>query len=390
MNWEKVKLGDHINILSGFAFDSKFFNESEGAPLVRIRDVGKNSSETYYNGMFDPKYVLSNGDLLVSMDGEFRIAEWNGGNALLNQRVCKIIPKNNSLDKDFLKYLMPFELKQIEQRTSFVTVKHLSVKDINAIEIPLPSLSTQKQIVKILEKADDLRKKDLLIMTQYDELLPSIFHDLFGSPIKNEKGWEKKSLGLLIEKKEDLVDGPFGSSVNTKLDYIDKGEIPVVRTKNVSNFLFVERDLKFMTREKYETIKRSQVLPDDIILTKVGTIGNVCFFPMHLKEGVLSTTGSCRIRPNEKIVNKQFLAFTLYLLRDFLNAMASEGVQPFLNMSHIKSIPIILPSITLQNKFASIFLNIQDQQQQIKQQINQSEALFQTLLQKAFKGELIK
>jgi type I restriction enzyme S subunit len=97
----------------------------------------------------------------------------------------------------------------------------------------------------------------------------------------------------LIPAKGAIVDGPFGSSVNTKVDYIDEAEIPVIRTKNVSiNGEFIKDDLKFMRRDKYETILRSNVKPGDIILTKVGTIGNLCIFPNDFEEAVLSTTGS--------------------------------------------------------------------------------------------------
>jgi len=141
MHWEKVKLGDQIEILSGFAFESQRFNGDIGTPLIRIRDVGRDFSETYYDGDFDTKFLIQVGDLLVAMDGEFRVSEWKGANALLNQRVCKVTPRNTKkLDKRYLLYFLPFELKKIEDRTAFVTVKHLSVKDINSISIPLPPL----------------------------------------------------------------------------------------------------------------------------------------------------------------------------------------------------------------------------------------------------------
>lgn len=82
MNWKKVRLGDYINVISGFAFDSQLFNsEKLGMPLVRIRDVGKNSTETYFNSTYREEFVINDGNILVSMDGEFRIAEWKGGKA---------------------------------------------------------------------------------------------------------------------------------------------------------------------------------------------------------------------------------------------------------------------------------------------------------------------
>ena len=122
-------LGEHIKILSGYAFKSKEFNENgHGIPLVRIRDVGKKKSNTFYSGEYSEEYLLDNGDFLIGMDGDFRLAKWQGGKALLNQRVCKIMSKESSLSKEYMYYMVPRELKKIEDTTSFATVKHLSVK----------------------------------------------------------------------------------------------------------------------------------------------------------------------------------------------------------------------------------------------------------------------
>ena len=131
-------LGEHIEILSGYAFKSKEFNnDGHGIPVVRIRDVGKKKSNTFYDGEYSKVYLLDNGDLLIGMDGDFRLAKWQGGKALLNQRVCKITPRESSLNKEYMYYLLPRELKKIEDTTSFATVKHLSVKKIKDIKIHL-------------------------------------------------------------------------------------------------------------------------------------------------------------------------------------------------------------------------------------------------------------
>ena len=133
MSWKIKRLGSIIEILSGFAFDSKLFNDNKGLPLIRIRDIKRSYSETFYSGDFHEKYVVKRGDVLIGMDGEFNIAEWNGINALLNQRVCKIASYDtNIIDKRYLLYFLPMKLREIEDKTSFVTVKHLSVNDIIA------------------------------------------------------------------------------------------------------------------------------------------------------------------------------------------------------------------------------------------------------------------
>ncbi|HAN4802077.1 TPA: restriction endonuclease, partial [Escherichia coli] len=101
-----VTLGKHIDILSGCAFPSSGFNRNNGVPLIRIRDILSGKTETYYEGSYDLKYLIKKGDLLVGMDGDFNREYWKGTDALLNQRVCKITPNPETLDKNFLYHFL--------------------------------------------------------------------------------------------------------------------------------------------------------------------------------------------------------------------------------------------------------------------------------------------
>ena len=123
------RLADICYFQYGYAFDSKCFTEDLSYPqLVRIRDVKRGYSETYYSGNYPEEYILSEGDLLIGMDGEFNIARWKCSGALLNQRVCKLTTKVGT-NEEYLRFAMLKSLKEIEQRTAFVTVKHLSAKE---------------------------------------------------------------------------------------------------------------------------------------------------------------------------------------------------------------------------------------------------------------------
>jgi type I restriction enzyme, S subunit len=162
LDWSEVALGDITELLSGFAFKSAQFGDEIGLPVVRIRDVKRGYSETYFDGEYDPKYIIDDGDLLIGMDGEFNRETWSGGQALLNQRVCKLEADQNSLDQRYLHHFLPQALKEIERGTSFATVKHISAKQIRAIRIPLPPLETQLKfasLVKLVEQ-DTSRYKE--------------------------------------------------------------------------------------------------------------------------------------------------------------------------------------------------------------------------------------
>ena len=96
-------LGELCRVFSGYAFRSEWFNtDSKGVPIVRIRDVNSGFSNTFYSGKFDDRWLVANGDILVGMDGDFRVTRWTHGRALLNQRVCRIEDFDASILPDFV------------------------------------------------------------------------------------------------------------------------------------------------------------------------------------------------------------------------------------------------------------------------------------------------
>lgn len=175
------QLGDYVHILSGFAFKSSLFNsEGRGLPLVRIRDVIPGRSETYYDGPYEPRFLVHDNDLLIGMDGEFNVAAWKGGEALLNQRVCRVsVASPEHLDPGYLRHLLPAELKRLEDQTPFATVKHLSVNRLRSIEVTLPPIWEQRRIAAILDRADALWDNRRAALDRLGELRQSIFNDTF-------------------------------------------------------------------------------------------------------------------------------------------------------------------------------------------------------------------
>jgi type I restriction enzyme S subunit len=150
--WGRVLLGDIAKIQNGFPFKSSQFTKDKGMPLIRIRDVGSDSTDTNYVGEYDPAFIVDAGDLLIGMDGDFNCARWRGPKGLLNQRVCRVILKSDIYHPKLLDYALPGYLKAINDMTSSVTVKHLSSKSIAEIPLPLPPMEQQKRIVAEIEK----------------------------------------------------------------------------------------------------------------------------------------------------------------------------------------------------------------------------------------------
>lgn len=159
-HWIIRRLGDFTKLMNGFPFESDGFNSTEGVRLVRIRDLVPGCTETYYRGPNGHEALINNGDVLIGMDGDFNVAWWTGGAAVLNQRLCSLRPKDG-LDKRFMYYWLSFPLKAINYLTYSTTVKHLSSSDVTKLRYAQPHLMEQSQIVAFLDR--ETAKIDALI-----------------------------------------------------------------------------------------------------------------------------------------------------------------------------------------------------------------------------------
>ncbi|SDE47611.1 restriction endonuclease subunit S [Belnapia rosea] len=153
-HWRWARLIEIAKPAYGFAFSSARFNsERRGMPLIRIRDIASMDTEAYFDGNFESEYIVKTGDYLVGMDGDFNLRRWRGPDALLNQRVMRINGWRCGITSEYVRLPLQFVLDHLHGLTSQTTVKHLSAKQVNGIEIPLPPLAEQHRIVA---KVDEL------------------------------------------------------------------------------------------------------------------------------------------------------------------------------------------------------------------------------------------
>ncbi len=180
-NWEELHIGNEINILSGYPFDSKKFNtDKEGKPLIRIRDILESSINTYFSGSYSDAFLIKKGDILVGMDGDFHVAKWNNIDALLNQRILKVHQKKDAkIDIDYFYYFLQPFLKKVHDITAATTVKHLSTFDIIKAKKPFPEVKHQQKIAKILNTIDAVIEKTEQVITKYQDIKKGMMHDLF-------------------------------------------------------------------------------------------------------------------------------------------------------------------------------------------------------------------
>lgn len=153
--WVEKKLGDRLKFQCGAPFQSLFFNEEHlGMRLIKNRDLKSDDQIYYYNGTYTDDYVVHNGDLLIGMDGDFMPNIWTKGDALLNQRVGRILSQNWNLR--YLYYTLKEPLLKKQEGTGATTVKHLSHSDIESMRVFMTvDINEQKAIASVLTSMDN-------------------------------------------------------------------------------------------------------------------------------------------------------------------------------------------------------------------------------------------
>nr|WP_232098579.1 restriction endonuclease subunit S [Serratia ureilytica] len=368
--------------MSGFAFKSNYFGDS-GIPLVRIRDVMRGFSETYYSGEYDEQFVVNNNDILIGMDGDFNIAKWAGGEALLNQRVCRIIPDLSVVDADYLFYFLPLKLREIWDETAFVTVKHLSVKKINDIDIPLPELSIQKDISAMLRVSDSLRNQSKKIESDLNALSQAVFLDMFGDP--------------LIPNQNNSI--PFGNI----LDEIESGWSPRCEDKAASEGNWGVLKLSSVTKGTYQETENKQLPTHLVPRPKVEVKnGDLLFTRKNTKELVAAVSYVRKTRPKLMLsdlifrfklkstekVSKVYLygLFSNQAFRENVQSLASgaAGSMPNISKAKLWSLNIPLPSYQEQVRYESIIFALWDELDLLHIVQKEYMNLFDTLMQRSF------
>ncbi len=181
--WSWVRIADVAFSQAGFAFKSNAFNEArQGLPLIRIRDVGSNDPATFYLGDYRDEFIVEPGDWLISMDGEFRVREWLGPSALLNQRVSRLMFYGVDLFQPFVTAALQFKLSELQGVKAYTTVDHLSGGQIASSVIALPPLAEQSRIVtrveELMQVCDALEASGQLEAQQHAQLVSTLLGTL--------------------------------------------------------------------------------------------------------------------------------------------------------------------------------------------------------------------
>ena len=366
-----TKLIEVCDVQYGYPFDSKLFSESDGMPLIRIRDVVRGYSETFTTEDYKPEYVVHKGDILIGMDGEFNNAKWGDIPALLNQRVCRIFPKE-TVDSDYIFHALPKALKEIENRTAFVTVKHLSAKEINKITIPVPSLEKQRQIAAILNTLQSIITHRKQQLAKLDELVKARFVEMFEdgtSPLK-----------MVEELCSNIVDCP-----HTTPKYEGELKNPAIRTSEIKKGFISWDSMRYVSDEEYEErISRLRPEAGDIVYGREGTFGNAAVLP----EGYKFCLGQrvMLLRPDYTKCTSEYLLHAVISDDVYRQAVDKNNASTVahVNVKDVKQFKIPSPSMEKQNRFSVFIKQTNKSKVAVQKALDEAQLLFDSLMQEYF------
>ncbi|MGU8210203.1 restriction endonuclease subunit S [Clostridium perfringens] len=389
------KIKEVCTISGGYAFKSNDFTR-QGIPIIRIGDISGNkvkiSSGTVFFEEYNEKlnkFIIEKGDILVALSGattgKFGIYD-EEIQALLNQRVAKISPKENINNKYLYHYMNKLQ-NIIYNKALGCAQPNISPNEIGEIEIYVPSRLEQDKISDVLDIAKDLIDKRKKQIEELDLLVKSKFIEMFGNPSTNSKGW------ILDKLSNCLINIENGKSFICE-NYKRKGEYPaILKLSAVTYGVYNQFENKALIDE-FSFVEKVEVKKSDLLFTRKNTpeLVGMSAYVYETEPSLMMPDLIFRLNTNENI-NKIFLWKLINhdLFREKIKALSNGSAKSMSNISkqRLMELKIPVPPIELQNKFADFVKQVDKLKFEMEKSLKELEDNFNSLMQKAFKGEIL-
>lgn len=296
--------------------------------------------------------------------------------ATTNQAIAGITITNSNVSLEYIYYYLKSIKEKVINEGRGVAQNNINLSILRNIEIPIPQLQQQEKIVKVLDLSSNLIEKQKELLKNYDLFLKSKFIEMFGDPIKNPMGFKIEKLGNVIKLDAKMVHPnipEYENLLHIGPDRIEKNTGKLLPALTVKEEMLISK--KFFFTNEY--ILYSKIRP---YLNKVAmpNFSGLCSADMY------------PVKPIEEKVNRAYLwklLLSTYFIK-YTETLPDRASIPKLNKKELVEFSFPLPPIELQNKFASIVEKIETIKEKEKQKLKQLEDLHNSMMQKAFKGEI--
>lgn len=362
--WKKVKLGDVCSLYQPKTIPTKELKDDMPYYVYGANGIiGKYHS---YNHIDSEIAIACRGATCGTVNITLP-KSWITGNAM----VAHI--ESNELSFKYLFYaLSNANMKNVITGAAQPQITRSNLKDL---EIPLPPMEEQKKIAARLDAVSDLLAKQKQLLSEQDNLIQSTFYDMFGDPIKNNKGWK-------IEKLGNLFSVSSGGTPDTKnKEYWENGDISWIGSNLCQNVILTKNDGKFITQKGLENSSAKIISAGSVLIALVGaTIGKTALLTFE-------TTTNQNIAAIDVVKNDNFSSYFIFYLiqalyQEFLNI--GSGKFKMANLTFVRNLKIPIPPLELQEKFATIVKQIESEKSKIKSAIAETQTLFNALMAEYF------
>ena len=371
--WEYKKLGEVCDITMGQSPDGNSINETNGVEFHQgktcfgERFLGV--SPLYSNA---PTKLAEAHSVLLCVRAPVGYPNITDRKICIGRGLCALYAKRE-IDNTFLYYSLLGKQSYFEKNATGSTFKAISSKTVSNTTLSIPPKFTQLAIVSELDKINKLIRLKKEQLKDFDNLAQSLFYEMFGDPMENEKGWEVKKLG-------DISSIGTGSTPNRKnKDFYKNGTYPWVKSTEVCNLPIYSVE-EYITEEALKNSNCTLYPPNTILMAMYGqgkTRGQIGL----LKIEACTNQAVAAIMPTKEVVDEIFLSQHLMLMYEHIRNMARGGNQANLNLSIVKSIQIFLPPLSLQHLFAQRIEQIEREKSEVQKSIQDLETLLASRMQ---------
>ena len=354
---EYKTLKDIAKITMGQSPDSSSYNnEKDGLPFFQGNaDFG----ELYPNERFwcnAPKKVAMPGDILISVRAPIGALNYAKGKSCIGRGLAAITIEN-IVERNYIFYLLKARNNYLNSMGTGSTFKAIGKNVLEEILIPQISREEQQKCVNMMDLLGSIIRERQSQLGKFDEIIKARFVEMFGDPIKNQKGWDIVTIGDIV------TDVRYGTSKPA----VDGGKYSYLRMNNLTADGHLDlNDMKYIDISEDE-IEKYIVRKGDVLFNRTNSIdlvGKTVVF--DLSENMVIAGYIIRVRFNERLLPEVFAQYmNLEALKDILRSMAKGAVnQANINAQELQSIKVYVPDIKLQEHFVDI-----------KEQVNKSKVI---------------
>ena len=367
-----ARLGDIATYVNGYAFKPSDWSDI-GIPIIRIQDLTGNSYQANrYNGEYDKRYEIHDGDVLISWSASLGVYVWTGEKAVLNQHIFKVVFNKVEVDKSFFVHQVRNMLENAASQAHGATMKHLTKPVFDALPFNLPSVVEQQRISSVLDKLTNLISLRKQQLAKLDELVKARFVEMFGDSTTNSKELKIVRLSEIAEYFNGLTYRPENVS--------DVGTI-VLRSSNIQGN---QLDFADTVRVNCQIKERLFVKENDILMcSRNGSarlVGKVALIK-GLNEPM--SFGAFMM-----IIRSQYYPYLMtYFQTDDFRRQIKTGATTTINQvtgRMLDEVELPVPELGNMTAFATFTEKIFRQKLTIQQSLDKLEVLRKSLMQEYF------